>query len=209
MLRETSFFKVLALLAADLRARIGVLALVMLLASIATLGEKAPLLLLQPLFDRVLFPAQAEGGGDLATRALGSAHTLQEGLNDWFFGPRGSIVTLEDKSAMLWRVVLAATALTAIAALASYAFTLLSRWVALRMVIDLRMRLARHLLSLSMRYHGERRFGDLLSRVSSDVTSTLGVVNILFKDLTREPLLVLASLGVAFAAAPVMRLTCV
>jgi len=202
LLKETSFYKVFALLATDLRSRLGVLVGVMLLASVVTIGEKAPLLLLQPLFDRVLFPAGTEEGTAGAARLLGQAHAFQERLNDWFFGPAGSIVSVDDKTAMLWKVVLAAAGLTALAALGSYVFTLVSRWVALRMVIDLRMRLARHLLGLSMRYHGERRFGDLLSRVSSDVTTTLGVVNIVFKDLTREPLLVLASMGVAFAAAP-------
>jgi len=211
LLRETSFFKVLSLLAEDLRSRLGALALVMLLASVVTFGEKAPLLLLQPLLDRVLFPAQVEAGqGPSGTAGmLGSAHALQERLDDWFFGPPGSIASGTEMVAALWKVVLAVALLSVLAAGGSYAFTLLSRWVALRMVIDLRMRLARHLLRLSLRYHGERRFGDLLSRVSSDVTTTLGVVNILFRDLTREPLLVLGSLAVAFAAAPLPTLAVV
>jgi subfamily B ATP-binding cassette protein MsbA len=219
LLKETSFYKVFALLAKDLRARLPALALVALLASVAAFSEKAPLLLIQPLLDRVLFPRNvaqqvADGEGEVANApeqvdvppdgagVLPARHGLQVWIEDWFFGPPGSIASVDERSAMLWKVVLAVAVMTALAAAATYVFTLVSRWVALRMVIDLRQRLARHLLGLSMRYHGERRFGDLLSRVSSDVGTTLSVVNIIFKELTREPLLMLGSLGVAFAAAP-------
>jgi subfamily B ATP-binding cassette protein MsbA len=71
----------------------------------------------------------------------------------------------------------------------------------------MRMRLARHLLGLSMRYHGERRFGDLLSRISNDVSTTLMSVNVVLKDCTQLPLLVLGSLLVAFFTAPVPTLS--
>ncbi len=221
MLKETSFYKVFAILAEDLRKHVPALTLVMLLATVSTVGEKAPLLLLKPLLDRVLFTEQAGAeaappqGAAVAPESaakqtssknaveLGAApRSLQDKASDWFFGPPGSIVTKADKGAALWKVVLGVALLTLLGAASGYTFTMVSRWVALRMVIDLRIRLARHLLGLSMRYHGERRFGDLLSRVSSDVTTTQGVVNVAFRDLTREPLLVLGSLGVAFAAAP-------
>jgi len=64
------------------------------------------------------------------------------------------------------------------------------------------MQLARHLMGLSLRYHSGRRFGDLLSRISSDVARTTQVVQVILKDLIQEPLLFLVSLGLAFLIAP-------
>jgi subfamily B ATP-binding cassette protein MsbA len=71
------------------------------------------------------------------------------------------------------------------------------------MVVDLRMRIASHLMGLSMGYHGRRHFGDLLSRISNDVTVTLNVLNLALKDLVQEPLLALSSLCFAALVAPV------
>jgi ABC-type multidrug transport system fused ATPase/permease subunit len=69
------------------------------------------------------------------------------------------------------------------------------------MLVDLRGDVARHLLGLSMRYHGERRLGDLLSRVSSDVTSLTETLNVAMKGLVLEPLNALALLVAAFCTA--------
>lgn len=203
MLKNTSFQKLFAIVGPGLKSRWPAVLAVMALAAVATIGLKAPLLLLQPLFDRVLFPQQVPDGGLAeSVGAIGAASRLQERFNDWFFGPRGSLSDKGLQTAALWRVVLVSAVLTAVASLGTYLFTLLSRWLAIRMVVDLRLRLTKHLLRLSMRYHGQRKLGDLLSRISSDVGTTLMVVTLIFKDLTREPLLVVASLGVAFAAAP-------
>jgi ABC-type multidrug transport system fused ATPase/permease subunit len=71
------------------------------------------------------------------------------------------------------------------------------------MVVDLRMRIARHLMGLSMAYHGRRHFGDLLSRLSSDTTTTLNVLNQSLKELVQEPLLGGAALVFAAFIAPI------
>ena len=102
----------------------------------------------------------------------------------------------------LWRVALLVLGIAILAGLAQYAFLTLSRWLALRMVIDLRQRIATHLMGLSMGYHGRRHFGDLLSRISNDVTTTLNVLNLSLKDLVQEPLLALSSLVFAACIAP-------
>ena len=57
--RDTSFARLYRLLAHDVRPQLCRLALVMLLSSVVAFGEKAPLLLIKPLFDRVLFPQSA------------------------------------------------------------------------------------------------------------------------------------------------------
>jgi subfamily B ATP-binding cassette protein MsbA len=89
-----------------------------------------------------------------------------------------------------------------IAAATGYAFILLSRWVTMHMVLGLRMDISRHLMGLSMRYHGKRRFGDLLTRVGADVGQTMMVVQNALRELVQEPLLAVTALAGAFILAP-------
>ncbi len=204
MWRGSSFQRLLALLRPEVLPQVGRLVAVALLAGLAAFGEKAPLLLLQPLFDRVLFPAAgaaAEARGE--TGALGGLFaSLQARVEGWIFGPAGAADGDEQKLAALWTVGGLILVLTILTALAQYGMTLIARRTALRMVIELRQRLARHIIGLSMRYHGERQFGDVLSRISSDVTQTLQSVNLILKDLVQQPLLLVGSLVVAAVSAP-------
>ena len=186
--------------------RIAPLALVFLLASVVAFGTKAPLLLVVPLWGEVLFPG--EGGGALPgdrtwlyEAFLGGFSAVQGWIGGALFGA-GPLTEVELRFAALWAVALFMVVVSVLAAAAIYGQYVLGRWVAVRMVIDLRSRLARHLMGLSMRYHGERRFGDLLSRMSSDVTMTLNVVNLAVRDLIQQPLYVLFSLIVAATVAP-------
>jgi subfamily B ATP-binding cassette protein MsbA len=103
---------------------------------------------------------------------------------------------------LLFRVGGWLAAIAIFAAVMHYFFLYLARWAALRMVVSLRMTLARHLMGLSLRYHGQRKFGDLLSRISADVSTTLNIVNNTLTELVQEPLLALASLAFAFLIAP-------
>ncbi len=125
---------------------------------------------------------------------------LGAGARQWLVGER---VPGDSPVPALWRVALLVLAIAVVAGLAQYAFLSLSRWLALRMVVDLRQRIAKHLMGLSMGYHGRRHFGDLLSRISNDVTTTLNVLNLSLKDLVQEPLLALSSLVFAACIAPV------
>ncbi|MEL6906145.1 MAG: ABC transporter transmembrane domain-containing protein, partial [Planctomycetota bacterium] len=102
------------------------------------------------------------------------------------------------RSALL-RVGAIVGAMALLAAVFQYLTGLLAGKVSLRIMVSLRVALAEHLMTLSMRYHTGRRFGDLLSRVSSDVGRTTQVVRMALKDLVQEPLLFVASLLFAFA----------
>ena len=201
-MRETSFYKLYALLRTELRPRFWALALVFVLGAISAASTKAPILMLEPLWSRVMFVAEspeASRGGS-ADQALPS----REALFTWLFGPAdGSADTMR----VMGIVTVILAMLAAISSVSEYAFTWLSRWISLRMVVDLRQRLARHLMGLSMRYHGERSFGDLLSRVSSDVTITLQSIQTLLKTCVQQPLLAVGSLSVAFWIAPMPTLT--
>ncbi len=212
MWKGSSFEKLYRLLAPDVVRQTGKLALVGVLATVVAIGEKAPLLLVVPLFDRVLFP-HAAGEAESANIALNAFNNAFGGVQAWVsdlvFGVGGGATDDDQKLAALWTVAALVVALTVLNALAQYTLTLLSRFVALRMVIDLRQRIARHIIGLSMRYHGERQFGDVLSRMSSDVTQTLQAVNLTLKDLTQQPLQLAGALIVALVVAPLPTLVVV
>ena len=205
--------KTYQLLKPHVRPRLLALAGIFVLASIASFGQKAPILLLDPLWRKVLFPVEeasveASPGRASESQTLvwlrGRFAGLEERAEAWFESgsPAAPADPVRAKRTALFvvAVVLVVTAL--LTAIAQYFFVLLSRWVGLRLVVDLRLRLARHLMGLSMRYHSQRRFGDLLSRISNDVHVTLQVIDVFMKDIVEQPLMILVSFGAAYAVAP-------
>jgi subfamily B ATP-binding cassette protein MsbA len=171
-----------------------VIALVFVLGAITSAAQAAVLTLFIPLWETVLFPAPSGAGS--AT----SAHLapLFARLEAW--ATSGALFA-DPRVSMLVLVCGLAAVLAAVAAAAQLGFTWYSRQASYRMLVDLRGDLARHLMGLSMRYHGERRLGDLLSRVSSDVTSLTETLNVATKGLILEPLNALALLAWALAIA--------
>jgi len=178
--------------------------------------QKGAFLLLEPTWE-VLFPGEEapslappaidEGAPGAAPSWLEGAEAwLEERKQDakgWILGDPETLATSDDQrlGALLtvgWIVALMAL----LAGATQYGMGVIAGKVSLLLVVSLRMQLARHLMGLSMRYHSGRRFGDLLSRISSDVARTTQVVQVILKDLIQEPLLFLVSLGLAFFIAP-------
>ena len=181
---------------------VGAFALSVVLGWVSALAQKS-LWLLIPIIGTILYGEQVKAG---APKAAGWIRLpewitgLGSGLRAWLVGSDPSPAS---KTPALWRVALVVALIAIVAGLAQYLFLSVSRWLALRMVVDLRQRIATHLMGLSMGYHGRRHFGDLLSRISNDVTTTLNVLNLALKDLVQEPLLALSSLVFAACIAPV------
>ena len=155
---------------------------------------------LDPDSRRLLERAEAAlGGAEGVAENAKLVETVPLAARDWLLA-RGTFE--EPRVAMLAVLVSVTIVLAIVGALSQYAFTWLARRTSFRMIVDLRVDLARHLMGLSMRYHNQRRFGDLLSRLSSDVTTTLQAVNLALKSLLLEPLFALATLGAMFYLAP-------
>ena len=246
----------------------GALMGIIALGGVAALGGGAVIILIEPIFNLVLFPnagvlpheiAAIEGplepgsvpagsaldeapgaGEDRAAAALPSADSsvvdapradataaelaaeeiagqlMSEGLDatnafgrmrDWAIDHGYGERTSDGYRLMaMYMVVLMLVLLSLLGAAAQYCYGTLSGWVALRIVVDLRVALTSHLMRLGMHYHGRRRLGDLLSRISADINSTLGAVNVFFKDLCRNTYEVAAQLAIAFYAAPMLTL---
>ncbi|HEX9793411.1 MAG TPA: ABC transporter ATP-binding protein [Planctomycetota bacterium] len=177
--------------------------LIVVLGAISAFGSRATLGLLAPLVNR-LFP-----GLDETTAGVGGVHTMLgsvtenhldpflDGLNWFGMGPATSAV------AFLTAVLLASSVLFAVL---QYFFLRLSRMLGVWMITDLRQDLAEHVLRLGMRYHSGRRLGDLLSRLTADTGTSLRILNLIVEEIIQEPFAIIASLSIAYAAAPMATL---
>ena len=75
--------------------------------------------------------------------------------------------------------------------LGAYLSTYCFSWVATFSLHDLRVKLFRHLQSLSLDFFGTARTGDLISRLSSDVSALQVVMSTSITNLVRDPLTLL------------------
>jgi subfamily B ATP-binding cassette protein MsbA len=209
---KAHFGTTLRLLRPHLRKHAGAIALVVLLGALSAAGQRAVFFMIDPAL-RVLFPERdtrpalealpsaGEGAGPLGTLRRALEGSLAE-LRAWLVGPPGAELEPAERMRSMVRLASVMVAIALLVAATQYGFRVLGRLVALRMVVELRLRLARHLMGLSTQYHGRRRFGDLLSRVGHDVNVTLAMLEQCLKDLVQEPLLALASLAGAAWLAP-------
>jgi ATP-binding cassette, subfamily B, bacterial MsbA len=201
---ESTLTSFLRLLRPHLVPLLPVLGAVALLGGVAALGQTGPIVLIEPLWP-AMFPGESLLGGEAGdssrsrwvTDRLAWLQGLYAGADADEFGLR---------MGMLYAVATMLALLGLLGAVAQYGFVTLSRWAAYRMVVDLRLRIARHLMGLSLRYHGRRSFGDLLSRISADVGHTLSAIDLALKDLVQEPAAALVGIAIAIYIAPQLTL---
>ena len=197
----------LALLAPHALPRVPALVAVVAVGAIANIGLAAALMLVDPLWDS-LFPGAASPVAAAASGAQDASwvDALKADVRDGMVALASALADGEGAEAartgMLRAAALVLGVLGVVSGLAQFAFVYLSRWVALRMVVDLRVRLVRHLMGLPLRYHGRRSFGDLLSRIGQDVNQALLALDVALKDLISEPVQAVAFLAVAIMHAP-------
>ncbi len=175
--------------------------LVLALGTLSAFAQQSAILLIKPVWD-VLFPPSAE-----AMRAIQEAGPtwitqVKQAITDFVLGPHADLATLEARRQLLLRIAGIIAGISVFAAGSGYAFVVLGRWIGLRMMVSLRRQLAEHLMGLSLRYHGQRKLGDLLSRVSQDVNRSMIVVNLALRDLIQQPLRCITALIAAYLLAP-------
>ena len=187
-----------ALVRPHVRPRLKWVVVAALLGTLAAFGQNAPILLIKPLWP-AMFPDEQdeESEPDFLERAF-------LWLRDAFGGEAAGD---ESRMATVYVVAISLVVIGVVAAVAQYAFLLLSRWIAYSMVVELRQRIARHLLGLSVRFHGKRKLGDVLSRVAADVQATLYSMDVVLREMVQEPARALAGLLIAIYAAPQLTLT--
>ena len=73
-----------------------------------------------------------------------------------------------------------------------------------RVGADLRDRTYRHLLDLSLRYHGGQRTGDLLARLGTDTERIAGFLSTNLVDFATDALMIVGTMGVLLVKAPTL-----
>ncbi len=202
MARRARFRETASRLGPYLRRYRGTALLIVFLGAIAAAGGRLTLILIDPLVN-LLFPDQPETGGILPDEV--AEPSLLDRFSDGWLLPK-----LEGLSWFGWSQDVTTVAIlvglmvgaAVVFSLLQYFFLRLSRMIGIWMIVDLRQDLAEHLLRLGMRFHGGRRIGDVVSRMTADVSTSLRLLNILVEELIQGPFNILASLFLAYAAAP-------
>ena len=174
---------------------------ILFLGGLAALLEKSVLLLLVPTWE-ILFPGEGKPSALGDPSAVSGVKQVWNDLLTWILDGITVDATDDERMRVLGRVAGIMTCLAVSAGAVQYIFVCHLRKTALRLVVFLRMGIARHLMSLSLRYHSQRKIGDVLSRVSSDVSTTLAVVNLSLKNLVQEPMSAIAALAMAYVISP-------
>src|SRR5215813_10158521 len=104
----------------------------------------------------------------------------------------------EDKESLVVFVAFAVVAIATVGAACSYAEKYLTTSVAQWVSHDLRRLLYHHIQRLSLSYHDNKRSGDLISRITSDIESVQDFVSQALLGLVVNTLTLLGMLGVMF-----------
>ncbi|MFH1739284.1 MAG: ABC transporter ATP-binding protein [bacterium] len=106
----------------------------------------------------------------------------------WIIKPLGDAIekgTLEQN--LNW-ILLFALAVTILRGVVRYTHSYLTRYIGHRSIRDLRNTVYNHVVSLSMSFYDQQKSGDLLSRLTGDITLVRQSVKLLFSEIFVKPL---------------------
>ena len=107
-------------------------------------------------------------------------------------------VFMDADTALLDAITLALLAVFVFRSLASFLQNYNLNYVGERIVVDMRCELYAHLQTLSIRYYADRRVGELISRISSDVTVVRTVLTGSVSTFLQQSLTLLGSIAIMF-----------
>ena len=205
----TTSATLLARIWAAIAAHRGLVAGAVALGFLEALFTKAPLALVKPLMW-----ALGGGGGDLA-QAPGGLQPGAEGplsreladnqFNFWFQRQAAQLcdwlgVGFDGESGPAMQVVFATAAVAIVCGLLGagciYGVQVTSRFFAIKMVADLRVAVARHILDLPLRFFGSRRMGELIGNVTNDAQVLQRSFELACDNVIVDPLMIAFNVGV-------------
>ncbi len=201
------FARLLRRVAGAVRAHQRLVGLAVLFGLLEALFTKAPFLLVEPLISAM--GAQTGGSGPLAPPGP-DAH-FGERFGAWFQGQAGTIAGWLGRDATsaggpAMNLVIAAAIMAAlcgvIGGLCIYGVQVTSRFFAIKMVADLRCAIARHILSLPLRYFGQRRMGELISSVTNDAQVLQRAFELASDNVIVDPMMILGNVAVIAIVMP-------
>ena len=107
-------------------------------------------------------------------------------------------VFIDADTALLDAITLALLAVFVLRSLASFLQSYNLNYVGERIVVDMRCELYAHLQTLSIRYYADRRVGELISRISSDVTVVRTVLTGSVSTFLQQTLTLIGAIAIMF-----------
>jgi len=192
---------------AAIRAHKALVAAAVAFGLLEAIFTKAPFLLVDPLIRAM--GAQTGGAAPIAPPAADA--DLSDRFAFWFAGQSDVIAGWFGRDAHsaggpAMNLVIAAAVLSAICGVLGgvciYGVQLSSRFFAIKMVADLRCAIARHILSLPLRYFGQRRMGELISNVTNDAQVLQRAFELASDNVVVDPLMILSNVAVVVIVMP-------
>jgi len=102
-----------------------------------------------------------------------------------------------------FRTVVTITILVGILGIAAFVSMffkeILRRYIGFRILVSIRQHLGEYLLSMSMGFFSTRRIGELMSRLTNDISYTNNALDFIFGDILQQPLIMASALFMAFS----------
>lgn len=168
---------------------------------------KAPFLLVDPLMRAM----GAQTGGSAPAAPLDPDSSFSDRFAVWFGGQADTIGAWFGRDAAsaggpAMNLVIASALLAAVCGIIGgvciYGVQLTSRYFAIKMVADLRCAIAKHILSLPLRYFGQRRMGELISNVTNDAQVLQRAFELASDNVIVDPLMILGNIVVIALVMP-------
>ena len=174
----------------------GMVAAMLVFGFLEAAFTKLPFVLVKPLLHEM---AKVDGGSGSADPSPAAPDIFDDfnewfgRFSDWLLGMLG--ISFEERG---MEIVLTCGIVAMICGLLG-AFTIylvqtISRFFAIRIVADLRCELARHFLSLPLRFFGRRRMGEMISRVTNDAQVMQRSFEMATDNIVVDPLMILFNL---------------
>ena len=104
---------------------------------------------------------------------------------------------VDNRMHFLLLVSIIGVSLAMIGAASMYVCLCVGRYVQLRALNDIRVRVYRHLIGLSLKFYHRQKGGDLLSRLTNDLLLTQRVLNFIMVEMIMHPMRILVGLAIA------------
>jgi ABC-type multidrug transport system fused ATPase/permease subunit len=168
---------------------------------------KAPFLLVEPLIRTMGAATNATAAPVLSVVKSSFSDRFAEWFQtnaDVIGGWLGRDASSAGGSAMnlVLTAVLVSIVCGAIGGVCIYGVQMTSRYFAIKMVADLRCAIAKHILSLPLRFFGQRRMGDLISNVTIDAQVLQRAFELASDNVIVDPLMILGNIAIVLCVMP-------
>jgi subfamily B ATP-binding cassette protein MsbA len=152
---------------------------------------------IQPVLDTMATNAR-DAADELQIPGIGPINeAIKDRLGEGETQPDPEAASIDENFAMFVTVSLWALLITIPTLIFKYFHAWMPRYLTQRMIADIRAAVHGHVVDMSLRFHHDRKSGDLMSRVTNDIGVTEAALMFLFEDVLLQPFYILAALAMA------------